>query len=337
MIRPAEHWAAGDLKAYPRNKLHTHLLLEAAAARGLSVQEPGGLLRRFFDHSRSCYLTGRRFASVSMVASRIARNKIVTAEILARRGIRTPGGRAFPADRYEEGEAFFRLLDAPAVVKPLAGAGGRGVHTNIQSLRDFKEAWAEVVRVDEGDVVIERFIAGQECRLFVVHDHVCAAALRHPARVEGDGRNTIAGLVATKSAQRRAIPYVGERPIRLTPHMLRRLEQAGMSAETLLPAGAIWQLHEISNISSGGESEDVTEQLHPEFAAIAVSSCAAIPGLGYAGVDILAENIKESPRAQRWAVCELNADPEFALHHFPLRGAARDVAGHLIEAHLRED
>src|SRR5690606_39860519 len=64
MIRPAEHWAAGDLKAYPRNKLHTHLLLEAAAARGLSVQEPGGLLRRFFDHSRSCYLTGRRFASV---------------------------------------------------------------------------------------------------------------------------------------------------------------------------------------------------------------------------------------------------------------------------------
>src|SRR5690606_11524531 len=116
-----------------------------------------------------------------------------------------------------------------------------------------------------------------------------------------------------------------------------------LSDTSVLEAGHRLQLHTVANIGSGGESIDVTEQVHPDWAAIAVRARKAVFDAYHAGIDLLAEDITRAPGDQRWSIIEVNTNPDFGVNHFPMHGQGRDVAGVLIESlferrvdHVRE-
>lgn len=120
----------------------------------------------------------------------------------------------------------------------------------------------------------------------------------------------------------------------MTEMMERNLKAQGMDWSTVLEAGRTCQLHAVANISGGGDSEDVTERLHPGFAEIAINIRRAVPGMLYTGINLLADDITADPAGQDWAICEINGTPDFGLHHFPVHGQPRDVAGALVELAL---
>lgn len=332
MSHAAPIWSVPDQSAFLKGaNLHTHLLRLAALDRGLEVQAIGRklILVRAQTGQATCF-SGRTIPQMGIVAHRIASNKIASARLLEAASLKTPQGRLFKAAQLDQALEHFRTLDGAAVVKPNAGSIGAGVSVDIRDDEHFRHAWSHA-RGEGGDIIVERFIRGQDHRIFVIGDRVVATVLRHPASITGDGRHSVGELMDLKSQARAAIPYVGDKPLTLSPVMQRNLHQAGLSQETVLRHGEVWQLHEIANTGAGGDSEDVTDAIHPDFVAIAVAARAAIPGMGYAGVDLLAQDLTRPAEGQHWGICEINSSPEFAIHHFPAMGSGRDVAGCLLD------
>src|SRR5690606_12090213 len=119
---------------------------------------------------------------------------------------------------------------------------------------------------------------------------------------------------------------------RLTDEMKRNLAKRGFHEDSIIPQGEHIQLLPVANIGTGGDSVDVTDEVHPGFIEIAVKAAHAIPEVFFAGVDILAPDITAAPDEQEYAICEVNTRPDIGMHHFPVRGQRRDAAGALIEA-----
>ena len=73
---------------------------------------------------------------------------------------------------------------------------------------------------------------------------------------------------------------------------------------------------------------DVTELVHPDLLELAVDAIRAIPGLGVAGIDLLAPDIGSADGA---VVLEANVEANIRVHNCPAYGRPRDVAGAIID------
>ncbi|MDE6343574.1 MAG: phosphoribosylamine--glycine ligase [Muribaculaceae bacterium] len=100
-------------------------------------------------------------------------SKDVAKAFMTRHGIPTARYRSFTADTLEEGYKFLETLKAPYVLKADGLAAGKGVLI-IDSLDEAKKALAEMLGGMFGQssatVVIEEFLSGIECSVFVLTD-----------------------------------------------------------------------------------------------------------------------------------------------------------------------
>lgn len=243
----------------------------------------------------------------------------------------SPRGKSFASKDSQQAWAYAQEIGLPVVVKPIAGSGGSGVTTNIETPERFDSAWRQASINKTPTILVEEQIKGNDYRVVVIGQHVVAAALREPAHVVGDGTSTINKLIATKNQQRKYNPYHGAKTIKLTENILAHLEQAGLTPESVPEKDQYVQLHAVANIGSGGESIDVTDSVHPDWAEIAVNARKAAFNAPHAGLDIMAENIAHPPSSQKWTIIEINLNPDFGVNHFPMHGQGRDVAGALLE------
>jgi D-alanine-D-alanine ligase-like ATP-grasp enzyme/acylphosphatase len=271
--------------------------------------------------------------TTTFVARRISVSKALTKAVLKSAGIEVPSGGLFGVKERRAGWRYAQSLGLPVVVKPARGSYGSGVTTNVTSEDEFRRAWSRLQRSNLGaaKVIVEKHLHGRDFRLYVVGDRVVAATWRHPAYVEGDGRRSIVQLIADKDTVRRLNPSAGRRVMTLNPVVIANLHARGLAPHSVLEAGRRVTLQSVANVAAGGESVDVTDEIHPDFEEIAVRSCKALPGAINAGVDVLVEDISAPPSGQEWAVCEVNTCAQIALHHFPVAGTPRDAAGALIE------
>ncbi|MXQ14253.1 acylphosphatase [Microvirga makkahensis] len=331
-LAPAPEWSPQSTRSFTRgNSVHDEVIRYAAFVRNLNVESISARAYRISDGSRAVSFWGHIPDTTSLVARLISNSKDITKGILRGAGLSVPDGSVFERDQEDEAWAFARTIGLPVVVKPTHGYGGRGVTSNIEERRHFALAWKVAQDFASTQIIVERHIHGRDFRLFVVGDQLRAAIWRVPAYIEGDGETSIEGLIERKNQSRRPNPYVGAKPIRLTPVMLRHLEDQGLRPDSIPSLGRRVSLHLVANIGGGGESVDVTEDVHPDFADIAVRTCKALPGAIHCGVDLLVEDIAHPASRQTWAICEINTNPDIAMHHFPVAGRPRDAAGALIE------
>lgn len=329
-LRPSAIWQDPDANLF---SYQDTLVANAAWRRGCRVEQFSATTMIIGHGAAKVGWATKVSDRTSLVAVRIADDKAVSKAFLKKAGLRVPEGAVFSSGQQNKGWEYARSLGLPVVTKPLGGFAGKGVSTRISDEEQFAQGW-RAAATGRNKIMVETMVEGSDCRIFVVDGRVVAAARRYPASVIGDGAGTIAALVEQKNQVRKKIPYVGIKDFALTQGMLDYLARSGRTAETVPHAGEHVQLHPIANVSAGGDSEDVSDVVHPDFAEIAVKACNAIPGLFHAGVDLLAEDITAPASNQQWAICEINASPDLALHHFPIIGSARDVAGCLVEALL---
>ncbi|ALR20659.1 hypothetical protein ATN00_10450 [Sphingobium baderi] len=308
------------------------LLRQAAYARNLEVTALTPEITLLSDGERQV----RFFQGMSdgtLAVSRAATgSKDWTKRLLQDAGVHVPQGDLFPAEQIKQAWAFAQSLGMPAVIKPASGSGGAGVTTDITTFPHFEQAWTEALETGSRTVIVEEYHTGRDYRVLVIGNVIRAATQRVPAHLIGDGRHNIDELIALKNERRKSNPHDGSKPVRLTPMMLRNLAEEGMDGRTVLESGHYLQLHSVANIGSGGESVDVSDTAHPDWAEIAVQTRKAVFNPLHIGFDLLAEDIARSPNDQRWVVIEVNANPDMGLHHFVTNGQARDTAGTLIEA-----
>lgn len=334
-LRPARIYRpACEGRSFPRQYATQILLLrQAAYVLGLGVGVIDGVTTLISSSScQQLFLYGVPQGTLR-VARRSTNDKRWTKQLLADAGLPAPRGKSFSSKDSEPAWAYAQELGLPVVVKPIAGSGGSGVTTNINTSGQFCSAWSQASVDKTPAILVEEQINGNDYRVVVVGHRLVAAAMREPAHVVGDGTSTINKLIATKNQQRKYNPYHGAKTIKLTENILAHLDQAGLTPHSVPEKSQYVQLHAVANIGSGGESIDVTDSVHPDWAEIAVNARKAAFNAPYAGLDIMAEDIARAPSTQKWTIIEINLNPDFGVNHFPMYGQGRDVAGALL-AHI---
>src|SRR5699024_7090839 len=86
-----------------------------------------------------------------------------------------------------------------------------------------------------------------------------------------------------------------------------------------------------SNISSGGDPIDATDEIPDSVKKMAVAASNAIPGLVQSGVDVIYD--KGTNNA---VILEINTLPSIRTHLFPMEGKARDIPSAIIDYYFPE-
>lgn len=263
------------------------------------------------------------------IAETIAGDKALTKQLLASVGVPVPEGRV--ATGPDEAWEIAQDIGLPVAVKPADGNHGRGVTLELSTADDVRQAWAVADR-HGSEVIVERFVPGNEHRLLVVAGRVVAAARGETAWIVGDGQHTVRALV---DRDLNSDPRRGEtedHPLGLLrldedEGILSDLARQGLRPDDVPAAGRRVLIQRNGNVAI-----DCTDDVHPDFAHVA-SLAARTVGLDIAGIDLVAEDISRPLAVQAAAVVEVNAGPGLLPHLKPAVGAPRPV-GRAIVDHL---
>jgi cyanophycin synthetase len=268
-------------------------------------------------------------STTSNIAVDIACDKEETKNLLEAAEIPVPNGTII---RTEAGlEDAIDKYGYPLVLKPVDGNHGKGATTDINT-------WEQAVKALEAaqkygrNVIVERFITGFDFRVLVINHKFICAALRTPAAVTGDGAHTIQWLIdETNKDPRRG--YGHEKvltQITIDDFTWKMLNDKGYTLETIPAIDELVLLKPTANLSTGGTSTDVTDEVHPTniFMCERISK---IIGLDICGIDIMATDLRTPVTENGGAILEVNAAPGFRMHIEPAVGLPRNVAEPVID------
>ena len=226
-----------------------------------------------------------------------------------------------------------RRIGHPVVVKPLDANHGRGVSINLNTDEEVEAGFQEAKEHSKSRaILVESFVTGFDHRMLVINNKLEAVAKRVPGHVVGDGKSTIAELIDIVNLDpRRGIGHEKVlTQLELDNQANRLLDEAGYSAETVLPEGEVFYLRSTANLSTGGTSIDMTDVVHPDNRDMAERAIMAV-GLDVGGVDFLIDDITKSYKEIGGAIVEVNAAPGFRMHVAPSEGQSRDVSGKVMD------
>ena len=263
------------------------------------------------------------------IAVDIACDKEETKHLLGAAEIPVPKGDVV---RTEEGlhDAIGRI-GYPCVIKPIDGNHGKGNTTNITDWEMALRAFAAAKEYGRS-VIVEKYITGFDFRILVINYKFICAALRTPAAVIGDGKNTIQHLIDEVNKDPRR-GYGHEKvltQITIDQFTQKMLDEKGYTLDTIAPKGEQVLLKPTANLSTGGTSTDVTDEVHPAN-IIMCERIAKIIGLDICGIDIMATDLRTPVKENGGAILEVNAAPGFRMHIDPSEGLPRNVAEPVVD------
>jgi len=311
----------------------TASILDAASERGIpSIRLNDGNLVQLGYGAQQRRIWTAETDRTSAIAEGISKDKDLTKQLLSMCGVPVPQGQI--VDSPAAAWAAAQDIGLPVCVKPTDGNHARGVSLELTKQEDIEAAY-DIALAEGSEVIVERFILGEEHRLLVVGDKVAAANKGETASVVGDGVHTVSALIET---QINSDPRRGEEEdfpldtIRLDEHTTSVLElkRQGLTADSVPEKG-----RKVLIMRTGNMAWDVTDDVHPDVAAQAVLA-ARVVGLDIAGVDLVAQDITQPLASQGGAIVEVNAGPGLLMHLKPAMGQARPV-GQAIANHLFSD
>lgn len=266
--------------------------------------------------------------TTSCIAVDIAGDKDETKNLLSAAEIPVPKGILLRKN--DTADDAIRSVGFPMVIKPLDGNHGKGATTNISTKEQVEKA-LEAARGYSRTVICEKFIKGYDFRILVINYKFICAALRTPASVRGDGEHTIQQLIdETNKDPRRGFGHEKVLTmITVDDFTMKMLNDQNLMLESIPEKGKLILLKPTANLSTGGTSEDVTDEVHPANIFLA-ERIARIVGLDICGIDVMAKDLKTPLRESGGAVLEVNAAPGFRMHVEPSVGIPRNVAEPVI-------
>ncbi len=320
------------VKGFEHLELSTQILIREALKRNILVTildasesfirlTKGSIVQYVKQATRTC--------KDSYIAALIMENKHVTKQILAEHQIRTPKGVFFTSID-EALQGYCRMAKCKVVVKPTNSNYGEGISfVEADQEKIFEKAILEAFKHDHS-ILIEEFVSGHEYRFLVMGQRVIGVLLRDPANVIGDGLHSIAELITIKNHSPKS--YVREHKdlIKLGVTEKEFIKKQGLTARSVLPKGKKVYLRQNSNVSTGGDAIDVTDEIHPGYKTLAIEATNACTAQ-ISGVDMMILDDQSEPAAANYAVIEMNFNPAIAMHRYPDFGSPRDVGREILD------
>jgi cyanophycin synthetase len=302
-------------------------MFEEATSRGISCTTFGDNETIFMEHhGLSWYTRGSRTSAQSSIGFSIADKKALAKSILTHHKL--PTAKAIAVKTENDLDQLSTLV-FPVVMKPQQGTHGDGVVVGISTADEARQYFAKLNK----PALFEEMLAGIEFRIVCVDFQFVAAAFRKPAHVVGDGVHTITELIAEKNKH----PWRGKGHtnnlsfIEVDELVEKFLADQGMTVESIPTQGLEVPLRKTANLSTGGEAWDVTDQVCLENRAL-FEKIARVCDLNVIGIDMMCQTLTTPIVNQKQAgVIEVNSSPGLRMHHYPIQGTPKNIAGMILD------
>lgn len=316
-------------------ELSTQIIIEESLRRGIHVEiidQKENLIRLTKDGKVEYIQQATKTSADSYIVVLLMENKQVTKLILKEQNMNVPHGVVIHSQE-EALQVYNDFEGLDIVVKPNSTNFGQGVVIldKNRKIEDFKKAVDYALALDS-TVLIEEFFRGKEYRFLVIGDELAAVIHRVPANVVGDGQHTIKELVEIKNQNPlRGKGYVTPlEKIQLGVVEKDFLLKQNLTEASVLDEGQRIYLRENSNVSTGGDTIDYTDEMHPGYKNIAIKAAKAL-NAKICGIDIILKDYKEAPTEDNYCIIELNFNPALHMHNFPFEGKNRHVEKKVLD------
>ena len=288
-------------------------MIRAAQAREIPFYRvvPG---ERMFQYGQGKY--GRHFLGTgsqcdSDTGILLQENKAISNFLVRRLGF--PGVEHGVADTADTAIRLAGGIGYPVVIKPIDGRQGQGVTAGVTSEEEVARAFAEANAISPGQVIVERFVEGENSRLVVHGGRFSYAYKRFPPRLVGDGEHTVTELIDLENQRRGETAVEGiPKQLKVDSAMIAFLQKQNLRLNDRVSAGQVVTLRNLANVYTGGTAVVVTDRVHAgnREMAEAIARCFRLDTVG---IDFLTADLTKSWREVRCAVIEVNSSPTFAL------------------------
>lgn len=321
------------LEGYEDLELSTQILMKESIKRGIKtelIDRSDNFISISKDDKTEYIKQATKTSKDNYITVLAMENKVVTKKILQKNNIKVPDGSEFNCieDAISEINNF---INKPIVIKPKSTNFGTGISIFPQGANqeDVISAF-EIAFKHDKTVLVEEFISGKEYRFLVIGDKVVGILHRVPANATGDGEKSIRELIEIKNQS----PLRGKgyktplEKIDLDENAKLFLKHRGLDFDYIPKKDEVVYLRENSNISTGGDSIDYTDDIHQKFKDIAVKSSQAI-GANICGVDMMIDDYSDENSS--YAIIELNFNPAIHIHSYPYIGTEREIAKEILK------
>lgn len=285
---------------------YARIIADEAILRGIAVRvldAKGGYLK--LTHGGTSVVTRESLSELTnAVAMSRCDDKRIARRVVAEAGIRVPEGRS--ASFTDDDHAFLEKVGS-VVVKPARGEQGAGITVGVTQAEDLDRA-IEFAAQHSPDVLLEERCDGHDLRVVVINGKMIAAALRCPPGVVGSGEHTVRHLLEAQS-RRRSAATGGESVIPVDDVTTATVQEAGWDLDDVLPLNEHLIVRHTANLHTGGTIRDVTDDLNPTLARVAVDAADVI-GIPVAGIDLIVPSVQ----GEEYVFIEANERPGLANH-----------------------
>ncbi len=259
----------------------------------------------------------------SFVSSQFTRCKDITHKLLQENGLPTPETACFYGKSYErdEAEAQLAILRYPIILKDAQGSQSLGIFPFVKNVTE-----AIVILERElpkyKSMVAQEMVFGREYRVLVLDEKVIGALEMIPPYAKGDGVSTIRQIIEEKQNMTR-------RRTEFDEGLNRLLDEQMVALESVMPKDGIAYIKRSSCLAEGGETRDVTDDVHESIERICVEASKAV-GKQLVGIDIICEDVSLELSSQTFDILEINGKPDLYIHYEPTHGRTRNVAEDIL-------
>jgi phosphosulfolactate synthase len=242
------------------------------------------------------------------VTLRLAGDKALCLKFATEAGVPVPVHHRFSLDTLDEALSIVDRGPGPWVVKPVRGSSsGLGVTTGIAAPREVEPA-AVRASLQCPDLLLERMVPGESCRLLYLDGELIHAVRRRGVRLTADGRLSVREMARAAGLAR----MLGD------PILPDTLAAQGLTEADVPPAGTSVLLRGVPLVPHPRRElrtvydETITHLVHPATAAT-LSEVVRRVGSRFAGVDVVTADPSRSLAGAGGAFIEINTTP--GIHH----------------------
>ncbi|MSU74770.1 hypothetical protein EXS57_03270 [Candidatus Kaiserbacteria bacterium] len=311
----------------------SRVMWEEASRRGIRIQEfrlfgiGRGIFLATYQGRHKAFLDLPRPGEVTSKGLLWMDDKEILRKKLRAAGVPTPRGGA--ATTIKEALALFKRISPPVITKPEIGSRSRHTRTHIHTTDELVQGFKKA-KVLSPWVIVEEEEVGFVYRGTVVGGKLVAVLRREPPMVIGDGVRTVAELVENENKNPRRDGDIFH-IIGIDDEAHVELGRQELALESVPEKGRIVTFSQKASRGIGGGTTDMTDSIHADN-RVMLEAAAALVDDPLIGIDFIISDVATSWKVQeRSGIIECNSMPFIDLHHYPLAGSPRNVAGALWE------
>ena len=318
------------ISGYPELEASTVAVIKEALLNGVDVNvldEKKSIIELKKGKKKEILVQATRTSKDSSGLQYIVNDKHIAKRIMQENGISVPNGITISIDINENklDELVSKYCNKSIVIKPKSTNFGTGItiFKTGANQEQIKKAIKFAFTFDD-TVLIEEYVEGKEYRFLVIDNKCVAVTWRRNASVVGDGKSTIEELISNKNKE--IWHKVMHSQIKGDNELKEYLSKNNISMSDIPKEGERITLRGNSNVSTGGESIDMTDIMPKHFKEIAEKVSESF-NAKICGVDIIINDFQK----EEYKVLEVNSNPGIYIQRWPYEGKERRVGIEILK------